>query len=63
MQRSPRLQKLYSLVKKIDDARLGNDWQTKRQFEMIRQSAVEQIKMLEQQMHDKADVDNTDVVK
>jgi len=58
-----RLQKLYALVKKIDEARLGNDWETKRQFEMIRKSAIEQIKLIEKQLHNKNINDNTDMVK
>ena len=58
-----RLQKLYALVKKIDEARLGNDWETKRQFEMIRKSAIEQIKFIEKQLHNKNINDNTDMVK
>jgi hypothetical protein len=58
-----RLQKLYALVKKIDEARLGNDWETKRQFEMIRKSAIEQIKLIEKELHNNNINNNTDMVK
>lgn len=63
METPHRLQKLYALVKKIDEARLGNDWETKKQFEMIRKSAIEQIRLIEKQLHNKNTNDNTDMVK
>lgn len=48
-----RLKKLYDLVKMIDQAKLGIDWESKKEFEKIKKDALEQIKIIEDQMRNK----------
>lgn len=48
-----RLRQLLKLVKMIDEAKLGNDWESRKELEKIRKSAVEEIKSIEEELQNK----------
>ena len=57
MPNQQRLKQLLNLVKMIDEAKLGNDWESRKELEKIRVVAVEEIKSIQQQLK------HNDVVK
>lgn len=57
MPNQQRLKQLLDLVRKIDEAKLGNDWESRKELEKIRVTAVEEIKSIQQH------IQNNHVVK
>lgn len=53
MPNQQRLRQLLKLVKMIDEAKLGNDWESRKELEKIRKSAVEEIKSIEEELQNK----------
>ena len=56
MHKLPRLTQLYKLLDMINAAKLGNDWESRKELEAIRSSAIQEIKKIEQEIYKRPSV-------
>lgn len=56
MHKPPRLTQLYKLLDMINAAKLGNDWESRKELEAIRSSAIQEIKKIEQEIYKRPSV-------
>lgn len=47
MNQTLRLKQLYTLLKMIDEATLGNDWESRAELKKIREATIKEIKQIE----------------
>lgn len=47
MNQTLRLKQLYTLLKMIDEASLGNDWESRAELKKVREATIKEIKQIE----------------